>query len=584
MKIFNDNFTIEDYIAQFFYIPEPVEKPCWIKEYNDMIVHTRGEKATDLLNRRRPNEEQKILDYRLAVYEPITTPSIKKAVDSLYRTFNNQSAIIKCSDQLQEYIDNTDFYELSLKQFVNKLVLQYDLDDPNGVLLVLPEGEGIHDQSVKVNPIIELYNCSNIKHKFDDLICVLSYEKSEVEINDKTVLEGDVYYILTETQFIKLIQYGIKKDELFRAELVYNHNIGTVPFITLGGDIKDRNVLESFFAGFKYFGNIAIRQFSDLDATLVQTAFPVIEELAAKCPNVDCHDGIVWDEKKQKKKPCHVCNGTGHYIPTNPYTARVREAPSNVEMDTNAIQLLSIPSRKFLHPDVSILEFQFKAWREFLKMGEEALHLNYINEAQSGTAKEIDREDKYSMILKISDNLYDNILFNLLWFMEHYLNPIEPQPVTVIKPTTFDLKSEQDIMIELGEMQSKEMPQLLIAEATKELIKKRFQDNSVSNKIFEVLNFLDPLFLYTNAQKERMLMANIISKSQFITSVYAYHEIIKYISEVSEQAFKDAKTMSIVEALKPRFLQYETQEMPIIENTPDNNQTDDKEDDTEDQE
>ena len=146
--IFTDTFGIEDYIKNFHTIPPPEHKEEWVSEYKEMSVHTRAEKPVDTLLKKRPNEEPEIMDYRIDTWEAVTTPAIKEALDSLYRIFNQMAIQFRGSEQLKEWYVNAEIYGLTFQQFISKVVLKYDIDDPNGIAVVLPSGEGVYNDAV----------------------------------------------------------------------------------------------------------------------------------------------------------------------------------------------------------------------------------------------------------------------------------------------------------------------------------------------------------------------------------------------------------------------------------------------------
>lgn len=74
-------FEIEKFFNEFFQIGEPVAKPLWVSQYEEMSIHTQGKKPVKLINERRPYEDEKIKEYRIKSYEPITKDPVTRAIN-----------------------------------------------------------------------------------------------------------------------------------------------------------------------------------------------------------------------------------------------------------------------------------------------------------------------------------------------------------------------------------------------------------------------------------------------------------------------------------------------------------------------
>ena len=68
-------FEIETFHKNLTDLPEPENSDNWNDVRESMFVHTRGALPDKLLNTRRPNEDEKVFQYRLDIYEPITKGS-----------------------------------------------------------------------------------------------------------------------------------------------------------------------------------------------------------------------------------------------------------------------------------------------------------------------------------------------------------------------------------------------------------------------------------------------------------------------------------------------------------------------------
>ncbi|KKK86281.1 hypothetical protein LCGC14_2764800, partial [marine sediment metagenome] len=100
-----------------------------------------------------------------------------------------------------------------------------------------------------------------------------------------------------------------------------------------------------------------------------------------------------WEEEKAGKTKtviCSICKGTGQKPHTSPYGVFVRkETGPGEDPDTGAMV-------EFTSPAVDILEHQLETWQTLLELARKSLFDETIDEAQSGKAKLVDKEDEHS--------------------------------------------------------------------------------------------------------------------------------------------------------------------------------------------
>jgi hypothetical protein len=323
---------------------------------------------------------------------------------------------------------------------------------------------------------------------------------------------------LTETGFYRHEQFGSKIDRKFNTVLIYEHNIGMVPAIVLGGDYTDENFFDSYFSAFVPFANEAIRQYSDWTAVMTTSAFPYREEQAETCDAKGCRNGIVYNSETDEHDRCGTCKGSGRVISRSPFGVFIREKGNTAMGETTS----SEPMLRFISPPVDIIKYSGEAWETLLRKAEDALHLTTIDEAQSGTAKQIDREDSFSQLTKISNNVFDEIIYRSLVFIEKYRNVVEPSDPIIVKPISFSMKSESDLIDEITKLSDKNAPVAFLVESTKDLARKRFSGNKSVSRIVEILVSYDPIFNLNTKDKQMLLASGTIRKDDLLKSLFAY--------------------------------------------------------------
>lgn len=507
----------------------PKNKINWIDVRDTMFVHTRGKNPGRILTDRRPNEDPEIQKYRLSIYEPITKGSMNRAIDKLYRIFISANFSIKVSEELSVYLDEKKFEGQYFYSFIQKYVVRRMIEDPNGFLAWIPSGEGLSNPSVKVEVSPVLIDSTKIVYFDEDAISWESSdedEKTEIVKNGKKVREGRVIYTLTDEGFYRHEQYGNDRDKKFELFEIYRHEIGFLPAIVLGGDATDEDYFESYFSPFIPFGNEAIRQYSDWQGVMTTSAFPYREEVAETCSAPGCRDGVCYDNKVDEHIACRVCKGTGRVISRSPFGVFLRPRGGNVLDGDSSAE----PMVRFVSPPVDIIEYSGKAWETLLKKAEESLHLTTIDEAQSGTAKMIDREDSFMVLTKISNNIFDEIIYRSLLIIEKYRNVSDPIDPLIIKPISFSMKTEEDLIDEINSLTDKNAPVAFLVETTKDLAKKRFSGNKAISRMVEILVSYDPIYHVSTKDKQVLLASGIIKKDDILKSLYSYKVLTSLVT------------------------------------------------------
>lgn len=473
---------------------------------NQMAVHVSGEIPESLICNMRPGEPDVILQYRKANYEPTTQPIIFEALDSLARIFNPANYTLEYSDELKLYTDSIDFYGQHFLQFWQNVFLPFMIEDPNGYIVILPSGAGMHDVETGTEGIYPYIKCIPC-----DLIVEEEFEGGELAY--LLFQESDnKYVLLTKTTYYEIEKIGREigiKDQ-------YVHNIGFVPAMCNKGKYNvNWRVYQSYFAAFVPFANESLRQESDHFASLVKTAYPTPIMVPVKCSNDNCQNGRIYGENGAYHD-CRTCNGTG-WMQSSPFQVILRKDPALGYVSNEK----EPPPLEYVSPPTDILEFQQQSIENLRKNARRALHLNHVEEAQSGSAKAIDREGEYAMISEISNNVFDHIEFTLTT-MEAYIKPnATKKPVTVVKPTKFDMKSESDLLQEFAALKNSGASDAILREVTREIIDKRYPGNDSMKERHNFLLEYDPLYVYSVADKQAMQMSNIISREQFVKSVNA---------------------------------------------------------------
>ena len=529
--------TAEEYQKLFVNYPEPVSKMKWVQDYSNMITHTQEGHSARLIGKRRPNESQEVQIYRNENDRAITRNAFIKATTNLQRTLSHTQVEVRYPEYLREHLEVPIYEGSSFLAFFQRKFIPKMVDAANGLLVWWPENVGNQQQRVVMSPIIIIPE--QIKHYSREVLSWLSDEKSEIQKDGIPQWVGSIHYIMLRDELWKRVQ--TKEDE-YQWEFYYPNVVGDIYAIRLGGDEvtyqnEDGSVktyLTSYFSSAVAFADECKVQFSDHQGVMVNCSSPLREVESIDCVNTSCKSGKVnyeYEPTKYRIETCSTCNGSGSMpINSSPYGILVR--PKR-HIGLNDMEHGDIPVMRFIHPTVDILKFGGDSWKELLKKTEDALNLLFVEEAQSGIAKNIDREDKLAFLDKVAVHLYNHVVVFSIEIISKFLFPEQPTPfVSINLPSTFVVKSEGQIIEDLKSLRAESAPDFLIIEKLKEFTSKQFSGDPVRMKIFDINMIVDPYFSRTQDEKLNMLNAGAITELDWRFSLLAPSVISNYFSQV----------------------------------------------------
>lgn len=523
---------------------DPEERPDWwlraAQVFYQMIVHTQGHNPAKLLFLQRPNEDPDVLNFRLQNFESITMDAIGRAINSVLTPIGSAPFRVYLDDETQQYIDRPIFgtthaYGTGYDYFqwiVNVAMLKV-FNDPNGYTTWMPYGLGLTDNTVPVDCLpYQIYSVC-ITHLDGEYI---TFYRPEERFNLGDGSDGRMYYTITRDAYFRHKERFIEgeKKTTFDTELIYQHNIGEIPIVLNGGirrtsigqyDYKTRKALfgeknygswmpytemgngggfalnnfglpqfidyyDSFFCGFVPYGNEALKCFDDWKASRLMTAHPRVVEKQMPCTAEGCDSGKIW-VKKDEYHDCRSCGGSGSVMVRSPYGSYVVKVPDSTTLDN---QTLVDDPISFVQPPVEGLRYMDESWQMLIKKASESVFQLFTDTAQSGEAKKVDREDKYSFVKKISDHAFDHIIYNHLWYLVRLRNIVNPAEPVVVKPESFMIRDEESLIEELKQLNESDAPVQVKIKAQKELVKRRYSGIEDASEMIDALVLFDPLY------------------------------------------------------------------------------------------
>lgn len=538
----------------------------WKKDYFKRIaealqVHTKGQlfSKVDTLF---PNEHPDSKAHCIATYEPITKSSIWKGINNILRIFSSSSFSINVGEELQKFLEEYEFNGYSiLNFFLQEWVHKAIAEDPNGLFVIYPPD---YAAELKICPV-QWVRSDLIKHISQDAVSFISESQSEVEYDyETTSTHRHVYYdetidalnarTYTQTTYNSRLAVKVKKEvvHLFTREglIVYKKNgkifettiiqfpdqLTQVPVFSGGGMIADRAdqaLFESFVQPFVPFGNLALIQHRNHRAVDLTFSYPRMSEIQIPCDHKGCSKGIVKCTKSETYPdgymPCPTCKGKSWVTVQSPYKIYQPRYDPN---DTNDNAHLKVDPVKFYSPDVGIINYSKDAWKDYLKIAEQSIFIQYKRETgnvESVEAKDRDLDELYAWLLGVSKVFYNNLRMTLQC-LEDYLSR-SPMPVSVEQPYSFAILTEGEAFVALNNILMSNAPIFVKANRVENFVNKFVSKDSPVNRALEVLKQYDPLLFYSNSEVSSFKAQNGVSPELLIKHIYGYPTFLKLYTQ-----------------------------------------------------
>ena len=504
------------YNSKFYKTPPKKSLPNWerwVELFQEMKVHTRGDIPVKLIEKQRPNQDIDVFNYIKKMYQPISKSSINRSINRLFRIFLNSNFSFNVSTDLEQYLKEKVFEKRAFFEYFYGTVIKRMIEDPNGYLVWLPSGEGLLEQTKKVEVKPEIIHSVNIWYVDEE---VLTWRW---DIDEKL---PDEFWSLTKEGYYR----HVLRDDHYILEEIYNHGLKAVPALVLGGVEESKGIFESYFNSFLPFGNDAINQYIDWKGVNVTSAYPFRTEKYTECDYPECQGKGWFQDEHNKTITCPLCKGTTHKPHTSVYGTFIRREKSTATGDETD----NSPMIEFTSPSTDILEYSQQSWQTLLDLARKAIFDEAIEESQSGLAKLVDKEDEHAFYSSISDNVYDHLLINSLKIINGYRDINTTKEPEITKPTSFVIKTETDLVNELGVLLEKNAPLPFILETVKDLAKKRFSTNKTTAKAINFLMVYDPLFALSPEEKNMLIATNVIDDLTRSKGVNSYQVLMRLLA------------------------------------------------------
>ena len=533
-----------------------------VRQASEMGVHLKGDNPERLLGAYRPNEPAEVRDYRLSIYEPITQGEGKRIVSVLSKIQKSSNYSIKYPEQtnvsekenLETYCTEDYPFFGDINNWLFNVALQQNLCDANSLVVVMPIQ--IPDvETSYLQPYTFIYRADQVVDFGFNYYSILLDEKNVV--ND---LPLNIWLIVTDSQVIKIKQVDEKDASKVSIEVLYEFDFKEVPAYFTKGDYRKDSIpfaYDSYVSGIIPFWNKAIRMDSDMDAQYNQHLF--LERVERE---TECQAGCTKNKEKGvntirlkdgQEVICSDCSGKGWVNGRSPYGVTTVRADAFEGDDTGAF-----PGVQYIDKPIDIVELTEKKIEKLISQGFQSINMDIIDKVganQSGVAKTIDRDELNSFISKVSDNIFDNILFNAFRFISlwRYSTIKAVEYPTINKPTTFNALNESMIVQEIETMAK---AGLNTTQYEMDLISKRYPNDTAKKLFNQNVISLDPLAGKTEEEKTDIKLNGGITQEQYIISSMIRSFLLDAIEENENflTEARDVKQAKLVELAKKQIV------------------------------
>ena len=480
---------------------------------------------------RAPNSTDKELDYIRANHKQVTLPVYSDCENTILRGLNDQNWSIdyapssetenESQQAFKKYVTEEVPEFSSLLTYVKYVIPRLKMMDPMGVILNMPEtiptieGEaGLEvDPSKLLEPVPQYFPVTEVwGYRMDEWYLIRSREKSLVQFGNKTERTGLVMYLVDNTNIWRIEQTGRRIDLEFNITQWFEHGLTYPPCMHLMGNpcVSDGRLRwQSPYLAARESLDIVLLDNSYLNLSKATGCFPYRVMLGDECDfemdnngtPVRCRGGqlsIVDAEGHLTMRACPSCKDTpglkSRLSPAGVMLVKPGDA-LNPDGETKGIPTVL----QWVSPAVDTLQFLRDEMYRNTQEARKIMHLSNdgasmpggTDAAKTATQSGIDQRGMYAFVGPIIDQVFTLFRFLLdstggLRYGAAYT------PVELRKPTSFDIRTEADIIEELKNALS--LPPAVVDTLVWSYVKARFAHDARSLKTFETIAQADALF------------------------------------------------------------------------------------------
>jgi hypothetical protein len=525
-----------------------------VKLADEIMVHADGTYPEKLIEERRPSESLAVKNYRKKIWQSVTKSEIGRVLNGLSKIrrstdwsirfdINNQPKSVIEEEGIAKYLESNFPEHGSITNWAFSILLKTYICDANALICVFPIVEKGNVENTYVEPIPHFFYSNQIIEHVAEDYCVL---KSTDKVVYGTDIKkwGDVYYIITTKSVQRYEQ--IREDRSMKLAWEYMHNLDELPVIKTKGSFKKAldglNIYESRLATMVPHLNEAMREYSDLQAEVVQNIFSEKWEMvtdecqSCKGKGIIKAAGLVLNESN-----CTTCSGTGNK-PRGPYTTLQIKPPMAGE------QQYPTPPMGYIQKETGIIEIQDKRIDKHIYKALCAINFQFLDQSpmnQSGKAKEVDKDDLNTFVNSIAEDIVA-ILDKEIYFTNEmrysFAVPDKMKRMDMLPfisvPEKFDILSTNYLELELKNAKDNKTNPVIVVAIEKEYANKKFSNDPAVRDMVSLILALDPMAGVHEDDKMTRLSNKGITMETYVVSCNIHDFVLRAIDEKGDAFFK----------------------------------------------
>jgi hypothetical protein len=445
---------------------------------------------------RHPRESEITRNWRYSQYRPYTKAPFKKIIDvingALFQDGDYSITLVDKADN--DYIWGNNFSGRDLVNYI-QWRMQSIMEDPNGYFVDIPKQAYYETTTTKIEPDVWFINSRDVMWSTDE---------------DFIFKKDEIIWHINQTSIFRYSKKGTTAQYILHPPDdpyggYYAHSLGYIPADIAGGIWNTYGFFESWLDKAKAIADdfIAVKsseQLVDKEAShpwIVAASEDCTDCLGAGQRQIDCP---TCPEGKELV-PCFKCGGSGQQS-RNPGDWQIVPAD---QMDKDTIKIVS--------PEIDINKALADKCKNLLLEMLKALNLDYIDQAQSGTAKDKDMETRYQFLINVSNDIYDRVLYNRIKNIIAYRNVSAVNGVvkpvtydfTIVKPTQFKIKTAADLLGEYDDSTKAGMPTFIRSRQVQDYVDKQFGGDAVLKRKTSLIVQMDRMSVLPETAKAALV-------------------------------------------------------------------------------
>lgn len=544
-----------------------------IEAAEEMSVHADGTFPDKLIKERRPNEPQQVFEYRETIFVPKTKPVFSKIISSLSKIRRSSDWSIRYDGEfprIQEGETLEDYCELyyphftSITNWIYAVWLKKYLVDPNAVIFIYPEMLPDQDNEY-LKPFTYIFDSDHVIDLEPEDYAVLKNPEGCTYKTSRGEFQGNSYFVVTTE---KIFRYDQTDGRGTMTEMLnYEHGLEMLPVMKIGAvisEVKGMNFFyESRIAGVVPEFNEAIREYSDLQAAKVLHIYPERWEFTqvecSECKGTAKRRNPAWYQGCDASIPVSIdCDNKdchNGYVVSGPYSKIVVRPNSAMEGQGQ----IPNPPAGYVEKDVEIVKVQEESITKHIVDGLAAINFEFLVNTplnQSGTAKEVDKDELNNTVHSIAEDMVRNMDW-IYWIIAKYryrllyndddLSEIVPN---IAVPEKYDILSSSHLEEQIASAKNNKVNPAIINAIELEYANKAFNNDPTIRDMLDLVLSLDPLANVSEDDKMSRLSNKGISQTDYIISSNINEFVRRAIDEDAGFVDKERKDQ------KEKMMQY----------------------------